>query len=280
MKGKKVCVDIGGTKTIFAVLDGRLKIKKSIYIETPRSRKRFMQALSENLAALEPQSDTVNVSIAGRIDKTGHVLFCPNLPITGVNLRAAVRKHFKNVYIDNDANCFAMYEIFRGALRNRDNGVIIVWGTGIGGALILYRKIYRGAGLASEMGHIKIMVEPRRDVERLIGGAWVQENFSHSGLELHRMAERGDSEALADFQRMGEIFGRYLSSLAYLLDPEIVVIGGSFVKSWRFIKNAAINEIKSDTIRKKLKIKTVGGKFYVIKGCYFLDEYEKLNNKL
>ena len=280
MSKKKVCVDIGGTKTIFAVLDGSLGTKNSVYIDTPGTLKEFLSVLHKNLEALESESDTANVSIAGRVDEDGKVTFCPNLPINGINLKTVVKKHFKKVYIDNDANCFAVYEIFKGFLKGKKNGIILVWGTGVGGSLVLCEKIYRGAGLASEMGHIKTMIEPGTDTERLIGGRWLKERFGYSGFEMHTLAEAGDVLALSKFKTVGEIFGRYLASLTYLLDPDMVIIGGSFTKSWKFMKDSINRTIKTETIRKRLEIKTTTDEFYVIKGCYFLDEYAKLDNKL
>ena len=94
------------------------------------------------------------------------------------------------------------------------------------------------------------------------------------------MAEVGNKRALAAFEEIGKTFGLYLVSLSYMLDPQIVVLGGSFVNSWKFIKDSVNDVIQNETIRGKLKIKVVRGKFYVIKGCYFLDEYEKIYNKL
>ncbi len=280
MGKKKVCIDIGGTKTIFAVLDESLNTENSVYVDTPDNLKDFLEVLNKNLNMFRLDSDTANVSVAGRVDDSGKVIFCPNLPINNFNLKKAIKKYFKKVYIDNDANCFAVYEIFKGFLKKKNNGVILVWGTGIGGSLVLNGRIYRGSGLASEMGHIKTMVEPETDTERLVGGRWLKERFGYSGSELQALAESGDIYAISKFKKIGEIFGRYLSSLSYLLDPEIVVIGGSFVKSWKFLEDSVKEVIKNETLRGKLEIKTNDDKFYVIRGCYFLDDYAKLHNKL
>ncbi len=280
MSKKKVCIDVGGTKTIFAVLDEKLNAENSVYVDTPNTLNEFLEVLNKNLKLFKLDSDTVNVSIAGRVDYGGKVIFCPNLPLKNFNLKNAIKKYFKKVYIDNDANCFALYEIFKGFLKNKKNGIVIVWGTGVGGSLVLNGKIYRGSGLASEMGHIKTMTEPETDTESLVGGRRLKERFGYSGAELQALAESGDIYAISKFKKIGEIFGRYLASLTYLLDPEIVIIGGSFVKSWKFLEDSINGAIKTETLRGKLEIKTDNDKFYVIKGCYFLDEYAKLDNKL
>lgn len=280
MGKSKVCIDIGGTKTIFAVIDDKLNIKTSVYLQTPKRLAEFKAFLNENLEKLSGYSDTANVSVAGRIDKNGKMLFCPNLPIKNFNLKNAIEKRFRDVHVDNDANCFAVYELFRGRLKDRHNGVLLVWGTGIGGSLVIDKTIYHGSGLASEMGHIKVMTEPKTDIEELVGGRWLSKRFQNSGLELNSLAKKGDKSAINEFRNIGKIFGRYLSSLCYLFDPEIFIIGGSFSKSWKFMKDSIKTTIKEETLRGKANIKVEVGDFYVIKGCYFLDEYEKLHNKL
>ncbi|MCW1294488.1 MAG: hypothetical protein QXP07_01430, partial [Candidatus Parvarchaeum sp.] len=64
------------------------------------------------------------------------------------------------------------------------------------------------------------------------------------------------------------------------LDPEIIIIGGSFANSWKFMKDRVYSIIKGRRIRRKITVKISRGKFYVVKGCYFIDEYENSNNKL
>jgi predicted NBD/HSP70 family sugar kinase len=280
MKKDKVCIDIGGTKTIFAVLNKNLKVKISEKYPTPKERSQFIKTFETNLRKFRTFSSTANVSIAGRVDKDGKVILCPHLPIIDLNIKKLIEKHFKKVCIDNDANCFAIYEILRGALRKVKDGVIIVWGTGIGGSIVINKKIYGGKGLASEIGHMKNLLGPKEDADSIIGGGGLKKTSSYSGLELNNMAKAGDLYAIETFLKIGGIFGRFLSSIAYMLDPEIIIIGGSFVNSWKFMKDAVNEVIKKETVRGKLKIKTVRGNFYAIKSCYFLDEYENLNNKL
>lgn len=280
MPGTKVCIDIGGTKTIFAVVDKGLNIKKQVYEYTPKTLPEFKKFFENNLKKLKDDSDIVNISIAGRFDEKGSMVFCPNLPLKGFNIKKFASKYFKNVNIENDANCFAVYEIFKGYLRDGGTGMIIVWGTGVGGSLVFNRKIFHGSGFASEVGHIGTMIKDGEDIETLIGGRHLKKRYGHDGLELHNLAEKGNKAAINSFKDIGRKFGRYLSSISYMIDPEIVVLGGSFGNSWKFMKDSVNETIKNRTIRKKLKVRVVKGKFYVIKGCYFLDEYEKLHNKL
>ena len=78
----KVCVDIGGTKTIFAAVDERLRLKDHVYKASPKTIKDFINLLEDNMKAFSRYSDVINISLAGRTDKDGRIVYCANLPFT------------------------------------------------------------------------------------------------------------------------------------------------------------------------------------------------------
>ncbi len=274
----KLCIDIGGTKTIFATLNHPNSILKSTRIDTPQTRSEFLKIFKETIPKfLENEEERINVSIAGRIDGNGRVVFAPNLPIKGVNLRDFFRKFSNRVLIDNDANCFTISRIHNDEFKWYQNGLVVVWGTGLGGAIVYKNKIYRGGGFASEIGHHVSDFKTGRDVESEIGGRSIERIYGISGYDMHRLAERGDRRAIKIFEEIGRKFGYYLLSMSYILDPNVIIIGGSFINSWKFMKSETTKMLKKG-IRKKIRINIDKGKFYVVKGCYFLDEYEDVYN--
>jgi predicted NBD/HSP70 family sugar kinase len=280
MGSNRVCIDIGGTKMLFALLDSGQNILKWRDLNTPKTAAAFRSAVKESVKEFVGSSDTVNVAIPGRTDASGKVLFSPNTPLEGLNIKNEMGKWFKHVNVDNDANCFAVYEICRGPLKKAKAGLVLVWGTGVGGSIVINHRIYRGAVLASEIGHIRLFDRNEGYLESLVGGNAIIDKYRISGLDLHNLALKGDKKARRIFETIGRTFGRYVSSLVYVLDPEIIIIGGSFTKSWKFMARYVREEIAKSTIRKGVALKIVTDKFYVIKGCYFLDDYEKIYNKL
>ena len=270
MVDQKFCIDIGGTKTIFALVNQRLDIIKSEILPTPKDRKDFIKFIRDNSAKYKGLSDDVFISIAGRFDKKGRIIMAPNLPAVGLNMRKIAANGFRKVYIENDGNCFGLYSLYRGKLNGVKNGIALVWGTGIGGAVVSDGKIMRGNGTASELGHIALFDRDSGDIESLIGGKAMKAKYGVDGEALHMLAEKGDLSAIKAFQDIGRVFGRYLSSLSYLFDPEVIVVGGSFANSWKFIKKSAYSQIRTGTIRHSMNIKIEKGKYNVIKGCYFL----------
>ena len=276
----KLCIDIGGTKIIFAILSGPGRIEKSTKISTPNSKKPFLRLLSENIIRYLPESNgIINVSIAGRLNEAGKVVFCPNLPIKGFGLKKFMQKFSEKITIENDGNCFAIGQLYDGYLEKAKSGLVIVWGTGIGGSVISKRRVYKGGGFAAEVGHVTYDYKKGTDVESVIGGKSIQRIYCTSGVELDSLAESGNKKAINIFSDIGRTFGYYLSSLIFVLDPDIIVIGGSFANSWKFMRKSVYNVIKEKSLRGKANIRIARGKFYVVRGCYFLDEYEDIDNK-
>lgn len=270
MSKDRFCIDIGGTKTVFALIDENLSIKRSEILPTPKNRERLSQFLLENSKRYSGESETAAISVAGRVDRNGKMVFCPNLAALGLNIKRIVGSLFNESIIENDGNCFGLYSAKAGQLKGMKNGIAIVWGTGIGGAVLSDGKIMHGEGLSTELGHIALFDRQSGDIESLIGGGSIKERYGMDGFTLHSLAEKGDPSAIKSFSEIGRQFGRYISSLSYIFDPERIVIGGSFANSWKFMKEEVYKSVKRETIRGKLDIKIEKGKYNVIKGCYFL----------
>src|SRR5690606_38893482 len=91
--------------------------------------------------------------------KKGIVENPPNLPGWGkINLGRIIEKEFKmNVFVENDANAAAIGEMIFGTGKNYKSFVMVTLGTGVGGGIIIDKKLYRGEfGAAGEIGHMTI----------------------------------------------------------------------------------------------------------------------------
>jgi glucokinase len=153
------------------------------------------------------------------------------------------------VVLENDANCAAWGEARFGAGRDRDDIVMITVGTGIGGGIILDGHLVRGGfGIGAEPGHMNVVRDglPCGCGQR---GCWEQYG---SGTALHRRAAElgyqgeggahltaaahaGDRAALEAFAEVGQWLGRGLASVAALLDPRLIIIGGGVSEAGELI---------------------------------------------
>lgn len=271
-RGLKVCADIGGTNMRVALIDKRLRILDEVYTSTPKMKDEFLYVLLNAIKRFIGKSDVLNVAAAVRVDKNGNVILSWNLPILGMKLRKMLSKYFKEVNIDNDAACAALMFMRKKNLRN---ALIITWGTGIGGAFLVDGKLYRGGGIAGEIGHMQAFDGYGNDMEDLIGGKAMKRRYGRWGEELHNLARRGNQDALDAFEEVGSRFGRYLASIIFMFDPKRIVLVGSLPYSWDFMKTSAMEELKRFGLSKRIKIYIVKDKTFVIKGAYFLDEYRE-----
>ena len=155
---KYLVIDIGGTAIKYALMyeDGSFIEQEKGDIPTP------MEGLDALVGAIDSfaskymdQVSGIAISAPGRIDnKTGYFYTAGALSeyLCGVNLGDILKeKYGVPVAIDNDGKCAANAELWLGALKDVDSGVIIGLGTGIAGGIILNRKLWRGIhGTSSE----------------------------------------------------------------------------------------------------------------------------------
>lgn len=149
------------------------------------------------------------------------------------------------VKLANDANSFALAEALLGAapLVNPKAEIVfgIIMGTGVGGGLVAHQKIVNGVhGIGGEWGHnileeggVPCYCGKAGCVEQVISGPALQDFYaSLSGeqktmKEIMQAYEAGkDPHAAATVERMLEYFGRAISTLINVLDPDVIVVGG------------------------------------------------------
>ncbi len=188
----------------------------------------------------------VGVSVPGTVRRSdGRVVLAPNLHWRDVDLRGLVAKAFDTtlpVYIGNDADVGALAEHLRGNGRGVDNLLYLNCRVGVGGGIIVDGLQLHGAGgLAGEIGHM--LVDPlgpdcycgnRGCFETLVGEpalirlAGMTVPPGHDAIEDILVAEAaGDPQARTAIEAVAEWLGRGLASLANILNPSVIIIGGS-----------------------------------------------------
>ena len=155
---KYLVIDIGGTAIKYALMfeDGSFVEGEKGDIPTPvDSLESLLEAIDSFASKYIGQVSGIAMSAPGRIDnKKGYFYTAGALSqyLSGINLGDILKdKYGLPVAIDNDGKCAANAELWLGALKDVDSGVIIGLGTGIAGGIILNRKVWRGVhGTSSE----------------------------------------------------------------------------------------------------------------------------------
>jgi len=264
--GFTIGVDVGGTKVLGGVVDNDGSVVKTARRDTPREGGGALtQAIAD--VAKELMADftieSVGVSAAGFVSSDRKTMLAtPNIAgWNGVNLDSELTQLIGlPVVIENDANSAAWGEARFGAGRGKDHMLMLTVGTGIGGGIVVNGDLYRGAfGIAAEIGHIRVVPEGhlcgcgargcfeqyasgnalmRHAREAIAASPEIARNLLSrgdgtidglTGRAITEGAREGDPVALAAFNTTGQWLGAGIASLAVILDPQCIVIGGGVI---------------------------------------------------
>jgi glucokinase len=131
----------------------------------------------------------------------------------------------------------------------------LIVGTGFAGGIIVDGRLYPGAHCgAGEFGML-----PYRDsiYEHYCSGQFFTRHVGQSGAELFRRAADGDREALEVFERFGGHLGNGIQAILYAYDPEIIVLGGSVRKAFRFFEDAMWTAIRTFAFSQSVETLTI-----------------------
>ena len=249
-------IDIGGTKIAFGeVENGKLIWKKQI--STPQNKSKIIDILIKIINNYD--GEKVGIGIPGQT-LNGYIFFTPNIPLSNTNLIQILQKHTnKKVVIENDANAFLIAEYKWGSAQGHTSAIGITLGTGIGGAILINGKIWHGAhGAGAEFGHMSVIEDGpicncgnRGCIEAVASPhsieKWVHEQINNgfpntkNTYDMKEIIENRFSDQLSmlAYTRFVRFLGMAIANLVNIIDPEIVVFGGSAILSWEIWYNDA-----------------------------------------
>jgi len=137
----------------------------------------------------------------------------------------------------NDAQAALLGEVWKGSAAGAKNAILLTLGTGVGGAIMVDGRIFKGAiGRAGHIGHMSLDVDGVEDIvktpgslETLIGNYTIGERSGgkfESTHDLVAAAQRGDQKARQVWERSVFQLGCAIVSMINIADPEVVIIGG------------------------------------------------------
>ncbi len=167
-------VDLGGTNIAVGLLDENFKIiaKEKCPTKTERDISEIMDDMGALCKALMDKNDLtpddisyIGIATPGSVEPPkGMVVYSNNVKMENYPISAelSTRTGVKKVLVENDANAAALGEAIMGAGKGSDNVIMITLGTGVGGGIVINRKLYSGFNFAGgELGHIVIETNGR-----------------------------------------------------------------------------------------------------------------------
>ncbi len=254
-------VDVGGTKIMTGAINREGKIigtpvKFPTGSEEPHQNivDRIILSIEKTLSQINYTIDEIagiGLGVTGPLDiENGIILECPQLPTMHYfPLRDTIQKYFSvPVVMNNDANCLIYGETVFGIGNGRKNVVGFTLGTGIGCAIIIDNKILNGS--TGTAGEVWISPYGKGIIEDYVSGSGVSKIYksitgdTKTSLEIFQLAEKNDVNALQTWKEFGEHLAVAIAWSVNLVNPEIVILGGSIAKAGKYF---------IDTTREKLK---------------------------
>lgn len=248
---KYISIDIGGTAMKYGLIDSTGTILKRFEIPT-EAHKGGRNILEKTLSIIEQFMKTeqpcgVCISTAGMVDvEKGSIFYAaPLIPdYAGTNFKEAVEGRFGiPCEVENDVNCAGLAESVSGAAAGSSSSLTLTIGTGIGGCIVINGQVYHGySNSACEVGYMHMFDS---DFQTL-GAASIltlkvaqrkgEDASRWNGHAIFRAAKEGDEICCQAIDEMTEILGRGIANICYVLNPQVVVLGGGIMAQKEFLK--------------------------------------------
>jgi len=246
-------IDLGGTN----MRGGLVNENKLLSIISRRVN--AMGSMEEVLQQLFSLTDdlinnsvmAVGIGIPGLVDIDRGIVFdVVYIPSwKDVPLQKLMEDRYKiPVFINNDANCFALGEFYFGKGRGCNSMVGLTIGTGLGSGLILDKKLYAGKNYgAGEFGMIDYL---DKYYEYYGSGQYFTNVYKTDGEVVFKRAQEGDEQALRMYEEMGTHLGNAIKTILYALDVELIILGGSVRSAYPYFSKTMWQQIKTLAFQK------------------------------
>ncbi len=240
-------IDLGGTRIKAVVIDADGNVLSENCQPTNDGddkvwKNAVTRAVKELQTIVKTDKLTIGLSAPGLPDDSNTCIACMPGRMQGLEHFNWTDFLLQPTYVLNDAVAAMMGEIKFGAARNKKNVVMLTLGTGVGGAILIDGKPYQGAmNKAGHIGHMVINDEGDCDVtgmpgslEECIGNCTIEKRSKGkftSTQELLEAYNRGDVFAKEVWMKSVRQLGIGLASLANILSPEVIVVGGGIAQA-------------------------------------------------
>lgn len=254
-----IAIDIGGTNIKYGVLNdlGDILYKSEIKTRILTNYNFILEDVDFIISSIlkDFSIEGVAISTAGIVSSDlGEIIYASdNIPnYIGTNFKKYIREKFNlNCEVENDVNCAAFGEMWLGSGKEYTSSFCITIGTGIGGALIINKKIVSGASnSAGEIGYLNL---GEGEIQKVASTKILIKNISNrlsvedgilNGKIVFEKAQFGDIVCLEEIDKLIDKLVNLIVTINYVVNPEVFILGGGIMEQEEFIKPILINKLK------------------------------------
>lgn len=241
---KFLVLDVGGTFIKYAIMNENVRIIEKGKVTTPLDNiEHFVNVVGEIYDKYKNEIEGMAMSLPGRMDSEKGYLYSGGSLVynAGKNIVSILQERCPiQITIENDGKCAALAEAWMGNLKDCDDGIVVILGTGIGGGIIKDKKLHKGkhfmAGEFSAIfngyefnGELKQFWAGQNGVPALCAAVAEAKNLPIEAVDGYKVFEyvnSGDKEVVDILNKFCSKLVAQLYNLQYIYDPEKIAIGG------------------------------------------------------
>lgn len=291
---KYVSIDIGGTAIKYGVIreDGEIICRDEMKTEAYKGGPSILSKAVEIVKELnwEHEISGICISTAGIVNtKKGEIFYsAPLIPdYTGTKFKETMEQSFGiPCEVENDVNCAGLAEYTSGAAKGSGVVLMLTIGTGIGGCMIVDGKVFHGySNSACEVGYMHM---EDSDFQTLGAASILTKKVAErkqepeekwNGYRIFEEAKKGDEICNQAIDEMTDVLGKGIANICYVVNPEVVVLGGGIMAQETFLKSKMETALKKYLIPSILRNTRIAfakhkndagmlGAFYHFRGCH------------
>ncbi|PKP40276.1 MAG: sugar kinase [Bacteroidetes bacterium HGW-Bacteroidetes-13] len=240
-------VDLGATNVRSgAVVKDKLTKTYADKLPENKSKEGVLQSIYTAVEAVwNEQIDAIGIGVPSVVDRAKGVVYnVQNIPSWDeVPLKTLLEKRFGvPVYVNNDANCFALGELHFGKGKRYKHFVGLAIGTGIAGGIIQNGKLLIDVNCGS--GEFGEMCYLDSKFEDYCSGIFFEKHHQTAAKTVFEKALKGDEKARQIVSEFAIHLGKLIKTIVCAIDPEAIIIGGSIAKSKAVYHPLLMNELQ------------------------------------
>lgn len=246
-----ISIDIVGTAIKYGVVreDGTILCRSEMATEAYKGGPAILE---KALGIVEKLAGTyriggICISTAGMVDtRKGEIFYSsPLIPhYAGTKFKETMEERFGlPCEVENDVNCAGLAEYMSGASKGSCAAVMLTVGTGIGGCIVIDGKVFHGySGSACEVGYMKMgdsdfqTLGAASTLTKKVALRKEEPEEDWNGFRIFEEAKKGDSVCCQAIDEMTEVLGRGIANICYVINPEVVVLGGGIMAQEEFLR--------------------------------------------